>query len=107
MSTIEKALKAKADAEALIQTAIKEQRQIIKEAQRRLAELGESSEGGVEGGGKKPGTKKKRAKSAADCTICNFKTSPPHSNRHHRTQPKNKKGPFTAKELEAKGLKKA
>lgn len=106
MSTTEKALKAKADAAALIQAAIKEQRQIIKDAQKRLAELGDTEEGGIEGHGKPPSAKKKRAKSTSGCSICNFKTSPPHTNRHHRTQPKNKKAPFTAKELEAKGLKK-
>jgi hypothetical protein len=103
MSTTEKALKAKADAEALIQTAIKEQRQIIKDAQKRLAELGDT-EGGVEGGGKQ--SRKAARPALPHCTICDFKTTPRHTNRHHRTQPKNKKAPFTAKELEAKGLKK-
>jgi hypothetical protein len=105
MSTTEKALKAKADADALIQTAIKEQLQIIKDAQKRLADLG-YTDGGANGGGKKAG-KAVRAKSTAECTICNFKTTPPHTNRHHRTQPKKGKKPFTAKELEEKGLKRA
>jgi hypothetical protein len=39
------------------------------------------------------------------CPICGFKTSPLHDGRTHRSQ-KTKK-PFTAAELEAKGLKKA
>lgn len=41
----------------------------------------------------------------APCPICGFKTMPPHDRRAHRGQGNNKK-PFTAAELEAKGLRK-
>jgi hypothetical protein len=40
------------------------------------------------------------------CPICGFKTKPPHDRRAHRSQGDNKK-PFTAQELNAKGLQKA
>jgi hypothetical protein len=38
----------------------------------------------------------------ADCPICNFRTKPPHDRRSHRNQERKK--PFTAKELEERGL---
>jgi len=38
----------------------------------------------------------------ADCPICNFRTKPPHDRRSHRIQERKK--PFTAKELEERGL---
>jgi hypothetical protein len=38
------------------------------------------------------------------CPICHFRTDPPHDGRSHRGQPKKK--PFTAEELEEKGLTK-
>jgi hypothetical protein len=38
------------------------------------------------------------------CPICQFRTDPPHDGRTHRGQ--TKKGPFVAKELQAKGLTK-
>jgi hypothetical protein len=38
----------------------------------------------------------------ADCPICNFRTNPPHDRRSHRNQERKK--PFTAKELEERGL---
>jgi DNA repair exonuclease SbcCD ATPase subunit len=38
------------------------------------------------------------------CPVCNFKTDPPHNGRSHRGQAK--KRPFTAEELEEKGLTK-
>jgi hypothetical protein len=40
------------------------------------------------------------------CSVCNFLTTPNHDARKHRAQGESKK-PFTAKELEAFGLKKA
>jgi hypothetical protein len=39
------------------------------------------------------------------CPICHFRTDPPHDGRSHRGQ--SKKRPFTAEELEQKGLTKA
>jgi hypothetical protein len=38
------------------------------------------------------------------CPICHFRTDPPHDGRSHRGQ--SKKKPFTAEELEQKGLTK-
>jgi hypothetical protein len=38
------------------------------------------------------------------CPICHFRTDPPHDGRSHRGQ--TKKRPFTAEELEEKGLTK-
>jgi hypothetical protein len=38
------------------------------------------------------------------CSICHFRTDPPHDGRSHRGQMKKK--PFTAEELEKKGLTK-
>jgi hypothetical protein len=52
--------------------------------------------------GSRVGTRKVKE---APCPICNFQTSPPHDRRAHRSQ-KDKK-PFTAAELQAKGLSKA
>jgi hypothetical protein len=40
------------------------------------------------------------------CSVCNFLTSPNHDARKHRAQGDNKK-PFTVKDLEQFGLKKA
>lgn len=42
----------------------------------------------------------------APCPICDFKTSPPHDGRAHRSQG-NKKKPFTVPELSARGMTKA
>ena len=41
----------------------------------------------------------------ADCPICNFRTKPPHDRRSHRSQERKK--PFTARELEERGLVRA
>jgi hypothetical protein len=38
------------------------------------------------------------------CPVCHFRTHPPHDGRSHRGQ--SKKKPFTAEELEQKGLTK-
>jgi hypothetical protein len=38
------------------------------------------------------------------CPVCHFRTDPPHDGRSHRGQ--SKKKPFTAEELEQKGLTK-
>jgi hypothetical protein len=45
-----------------------------------------------------------RAPNDEPCSICNFRTDPPHDGRSHRGQ--SKKKPFTAEELEQKGLTK-
>ncbi len=42
----------------------------------------------------------------AACSICGFKTKPPHDARKHRFAQGKKKRPFTAKELSDLGLKK-
>jgi hypothetical protein len=46
----------------------------------------------------------KRQRKDAPCPICNFKTTPPHDGRMHRSQ-KNKKA-FSVEELMEKGLTK-
>ena len=46
--------------------------------------------------------KEKRTIKAAACPICEFQTSPPHDGRTHRNQ--KRKGPFSAAELNEKGL---
>src|SRR5262245_44850462 len=43
--------------------------------------------------------KTRRAKSAAACPICEFRTSPPHDARKHRFSQGKRKRPFTSKEL--------
>ena len=45
----------------------------------------------------------KREQKDAPCPICNFKTSPLHDGRAHRSQEPKK--PFTAAELSERGLK--
>ncbi|MGH1418884.1 MAG: hypothetical protein ACRBCJ_08510 [Hyphomicrobiaceae bacterium] len=45
----------------------------------------------------------RKASPDKDCPICKFQTSPAHDARHHRNQPE--KSPFTADELEQKGLR--
>jgi hypothetical protein len=42
----------------------------------------------------------------APCSICGFKTAPPHDARRHRFSQGKRKRPFTAKELSDLGLKK-
>ena len=53
------------------------------------------------------GAKKKATKPMKDavCSVCGFKTSPPHDPRTHKAQGSDKK-PFTKKELEERGLAK-
>jgi hypothetical protein len=97
LSTIDKALKAIADAETLKQTAIKELLTIIKEAEKRLAELGYNVTT------TKVRTKKKTRNTdpaMKHCPICKMKG---HDGRAHRGQGKTKKK-FTAAELKALGL---
>ncbi len=56
------------------------------------------------GAGSRRGTRQVNAERA--CPICGFRTIPPHDARAHRAQGERKK-PFTAEELSAKGLQKA
>jgi DNA-binding protein H-NS len=58
-------------------------------------------------GRKKAGgaTAKAKGTKADVCPICDFQTTPPHDRRAHRYQ--NKKAPFSAEELNEKGLTKA
>lgn len=57
---------------------------------------------------KAKGTGRQGASLNADtvCSICNFKTNPPHDARRHRSQGDHKK-PFTAEELTTMGMVKA
>jgi hypothetical protein len=50
------------------------------------------------------GSREGRPPSDKSCPICHFRTDPPHDGRSHRGQ--SKKKPFTAEELEQKGLTK-
>ena len=60
----------------------------------------------AEGRSKAKGQRKSvREKKDAPCPICDFKTSPPHDGRRHRSQG-NKKQPFTNQELAANGYSK-
>jgi hypothetical protein len=49
-------------------------------------------------------TREGQAPKDEPCQICHFRTDPPHDGRTHRGQAKKK--PFTAEELEQKGLTK-
>ena len=55
---------------------------------------------------KKASRKGTRQIKDAPCSICGFKTAPPHDARRHRFSQGKKKRPFTAKELSDLGLKK-
>jgi len=85
----------------------------LKKAEEAVAELMELgfSYRLVEGDG--PAPKKRGSRAGAGtvdpdkpCSVCNFVTVPNHDARKHRAQGESKKA-FTAKELEAFGLKKA
>ncbi len=55
-------------------------------------------------GQKKPSTRKRtRGVKDAPCSVCGFKTNPPHDNRTHRMQGGTRQ-PFTDTELGALGL---
>jgi hypothetical protein len=57
----------------------------------------------VEGEKKPNGRKKVRVMKDAPCSVCGFKTNPPHDNRTHRMQGGTKQS-FTDAELAALGL---
>jgi single-stranded DNA-specific DHH superfamily exonuclease len=85
----------------------------LKKAEEAVAELNEIgfTYRLVEGDGASPKKKGSRAGAgtvdpAKPCSVCNFLTTPNHDARKHRSQGESKKA-FTAKELEAFGLKKA
>jgi hypothetical protein len=59
---------------------------------------------GFRGRGKAKESREGAAPKDEPCPICNFRTDPPHDGRTHRGQTKKK--PFTAEELEMKGLTK-
>jgi hypothetical protein len=74
-----------------------------------LRELGIDNDGilkelGFKGPAKDQGSKAGRAPKDELCPVCNFKTAPPHNARSHRSQTTKK--PFTADELEQKGMTK-
>jgi DNA repair exonuclease SbcCD ATPase subunit len=56
--------------------------------------------------GRAPAKESREGKPPKDepCPVCNFRTDPPHDGRSHRGQTKKK--PFTAEDLEQKGLTK-
>lgn len=99
MSTTEKALKAIAEAETLKQSAIKELLAEIKDAEKKLTDLGYSQTT------TKPAGKGKQVRTVdpnAPCPICKFVTVPPHNGRQHRTIKK----AFNTAQLAELGLKK-
>jgi hypothetical protein len=59
---------------------------------------------GFRGRAKIQESRKGRSPKDEPCPMCNFRTDPPHNGRSHRGQ--TKKRPFTAEQLEQKGLTK-
>ena len=59
---------------------------------------------GFRGRAKTQESREGRPPNEGPCPICHFRTDPPHDGRSHRGQ--SKKKPFTAEELEQKGLTK-
>ena len=99
----QQALEALAKIETLKSEAVTELLAERAKIDEQLAQLGYT-----DGRAKKKGTR--AGAGAVDptrpCSVCNFLTTPNHDARKHRAQGDNKK-PFTAKELEQFGLKKA
>ena len=84
---------------------------LMAEADKVIAELAKIGfnyrlvEAGAPRTGSSPGSRTgTRTAKDAPCPVCNFKTTPLHDGRTHRTQ--KEKRPFTSEELAAKGLTK-
>jgi hypothetical protein len=99
LSATEKALKAKEEMESLFQAAINEQLGIIKDAEKRLAELGYDAKLKVKTGPSGTGTRRSRL-AKKYCSVCDVNG---HDGRAHRGQGKTKKK-FTNAELKEKGI---
>jgi hypothetical protein len=108
-SAIEEIKELKARLEGMAEHAKAEALVKAKEAISVLRELGIDSDAilkelGFRGQAKDQESGVKRPPKDEPCPICNFKTDPPHNGRSHRGQTTKK--PFTADELEQKGMTK-
>ncbi len=101
MSKVQEALKAMETIEKLKADAIAELLEQRGKIDEQLSQLGHTE-------GKRSSGKKTQRHLDPDkpCTVCNFATVPNHDARKHRAQGDDKK-PFTAKQLEELGMKKA
>jgi hypothetical protein len=108
-SGIEEIKELKARLESMTEQAKAEALDKASEAISVLRELGIDNDAilkelGFRGQAKDQESRVKRQPKDEPCPVCNFKTDPPHNGRSHRGQAK--KRPFTAEELEEKGLTK-
>jgi hypothetical protein len=108
-SAIEEIKQLKAQLESKTEQAKAESLDKAREAITVLRELGIDNDAilkelGFRGGAKDRESRIGRPPKDEPCPLCNFKTDPPHNRRSHRGQAK--KRPFTAEELEEKGLTK-
>lgn len=99
-NAIENVLKIQEQYEQARKAAVQEIQAQIKELNDQLRSLGVDSGNGV--ARKAAGT---RQKSEAPCSVCGFKTNPPHDARAHRSQGK-KKEAFNKAHLDERGLAK-
>jgi DNA repair exonuclease SbcCD ATPase subunit len=108
-SVIEEFKELKARLESMAEQAKAEALAKASEAIDVLRELGIDNDAilkelGLKGLAKDQESRVARPPKDEPCPVCNFKTDPPHNGRSHRGQAK--KRPFTAEELEEKGLTK-
>lgn len=99
-TAIDNVLKIQQQYEEARKAAVEEIQVQIRELQDQLRALGVRE-------GTRPAGKSKGAGTVGDkpCSVCGFKTTPPHDSRSHRSQ-KSKK-PFTKEELDARNLTKS
>jgi hypothetical protein len=108
-SAIEEINELKARIEGIAEQAKAEALAKANEAIGVLRELGIDNdvilkELGFKGKAKNQESRVGRPPKDGQCPVCNFKTDPPHNGRSHRSQITKK--PFTADELEQKGMTK-
>jgi hypothetical protein len=108
-SAIEEIKELKARVESMTAQAKAEALDKASEAIGFLRELGLDNdtilkELGFRGHADAKGSREGRPPKDEACPVCHFRTDPPHDARSHRGQ--SKKKPFTAEELEQKGLTK-
>jgi hypothetical protein len=108
-SAIEEIKELKARVESMTEQAKTEALDKASEAIGFLRELGLDNDAilkelGFRGRAKAQESREGRPPKDQPCPVCHFRTDPPHDGRSHRGQ--SKKKPFTAEELEQKGLTK-
>jgi hypothetical protein len=109
-SVIDEIRELKAQVQSKTEQAKAEALQSASEAINFLRELGIDNDTILKDPGFRARTRSPKEKAAGQtssdepCPICSFRTDPPHNGRSHRGQAKKK--PFTAEELEHKGLTK-